>query len=87
MKLFIFEPYQWEYCGGTIVVIAENYDQAIDLLLDIKDENGELEYGRDYFSTDPDDFTYGWDQWLLSQEIELKDNLEPKVIVQNWNYA
>jgi len=33
MKLFIFEPYSWAYCGGVIGIIAETYEAAIDLIV------------------------------------------------------
>ena len=33
-KLFIFEPYEWSYCGGAIGVIAESFEGAINLIIE-----------------------------------------------------
>ena len=42
MKIFIFDTSPgWSYCGGASVVIAENFDNAVKLLLDYKDEDGD----------------------------------------------
>ena len=34
IKLFIFEPHEWSYCGGAIGVIAKNFEQAVKLLVE-----------------------------------------------------
>jgi len=34
MKLFIFEPYSWSYCGGVIGVIANTFEEAVDLIVE-----------------------------------------------------
>jgi hypothetical protein len=33
IKLFIFEPYEWPYCGGSIGVIARSFNQAVDVII------------------------------------------------------
>jgi hypothetical protein len=90
MKLFIFEPYEWEYCGGALGVIAESYEQAIQLLLNIKDSNDDHEFKSEFFAknkTDAEKFNETIDKWLLTQEVELKCDLKPEVILNNWNWA
>ncbi len=39
IKLFIFEPYEWSYCGGAIGIVAKDIKQAVDIIIeeDIKD--------------------------------------------------
>ena len=32
MKLFVFTPYQWAYCGGALGVVAKDYDEAVSTL-------------------------------------------------------
>ena len=34
MKLFIFEPYEWAYCGGAIGVVAETYEDAVEFIIE-----------------------------------------------------
>ncbi len=33
MKLFIFEPYKWSYCGGAIGVLAKSFEDAVTRIL------------------------------------------------------
>lgn len=39
MKLFVFVPYEWSYCGGALGVVAGNYDEAISILRDYCEPN------------------------------------------------
>lgn len=32
MKIFVFEPFEWNYCGGAIVVIAATEQRAHELI-------------------------------------------------------
>ena len=89
MKIFIFEPYNWDYCGGALVVIADSYEGAIELLMQIKNPyNNEPEFGEHtFYKTEVKDLKERSYQWILSVEFELKGEHKPKVIINNWNYA
>ena len=39
MKLYIFEPYDWDYCGGAIGILANSFEEAIDLIVEEDKEN------------------------------------------------
>jgi len=39
MKIFIFTPFQWSYCGGAIGAVAENYDEAVSILRAYKEKD------------------------------------------------
>lgn len=53
MKIWIFDVSPgWDYCGGAIVVIAESLGNAINLLLDYKDSDGdECLKGHSFYSS------------------------------------
>lgn len=39
MKLFVFVPYQWDYCGGALGVVAEDYNEAVSILRAYRERN------------------------------------------------
>ena len=47
MNLYIFEPYEWAYCGGAIGVLADSYTKAVDLIVE-KDKK----HAKDRFETE-----------------------------------
>ncbi len=89
MKLYIFEPYKFDWCGGAIVVVAEDFEQAVDFIMEIKNRHGRgLKYDRSRLLKNKDN--YSWDksvynQWVLTHELELAEPHDPGVIVENWN--
>jgi hypothetical protein len=90
MKLFVFEPYEWDYCGGAIGAIAETFDEAVDLIVESKrrrldDFRG---YEKYHFSRNKNGFTEDhYNQWLLTTELEVSDDSKPEVVFDNWNWA
>ena len=89
--LFIFTPYNWDYCGGALAVIASTYDEAVDLLLEIPGyrENGRL-FLREHFSEKPESFPHeASNQWLLTSVLSLDSEYhdESKVVLVNFNYS
>ena len=34
MKLFIFEPHEWAYCGGAIGVVANTFEEAVNFIVE-----------------------------------------------------
>ena len=110
MKLFIFEPYSWAYCGGVIGIIDETYEDAVNLIVE-KDRQRYLEakkqieekykstdkrwrpiasrtYRKKHFAKSPDEFKKDhWDQWLLTQTLEVPEEKKARVAFNNWNYA
>jgi len=97
MKIFIFEPYGWSYCGGACGAIAEDFDQAVQLLVE--------KFAKDNDETFPwlqkDDCDHRFqkveegfeedscNQWLLTHEVTVVEEGEPnpRVLFNNWNYA
>lgn len=45
MKLFIFEPYEWAYCGGALAIIAESYEKAVEMVIE-QDKINAAEYAE-----------------------------------------
>lgn len=83
MNLYTFQPYKWAYCGGCKAVIANTFEEAVNLLLK-KDNDLEIEYfqkERKNFKKD------AYDQWLLTNTIKVLDNEKSRVIVDDYNYA
>lgn len=102
MKLYIFEPYEWVYCGGAIGVIAETFDKAVEIIIvddktqaeqrvqkqDKLSANDYRTYRSKYFQRNPDTFKKNhYDQWLLTNKIQLIDSEQPRTLFDNWNYA
>lgn len=88
MKLFIFEPYEWVYCGGAIGAIAETFDKAVNLIIESGREGGHERYKVKFFQPTAEFFKEdSWDQWLLTCELTIIDDGPSRVIFDNWNYA
>lgn len=86
--MYIFEPCNWAYCGGAIVVIAENFDQAVYLAKEACTDKDDEETYDGIFSRDQKDMEENhWDQWLLTEEFKILDDKSPRVVVNNWNYS
>ena len=89
-NMFIFEPYNWSYCGGAIIVVADTFEKAV-ILAKESCENGDYEDDEEYegiFSQEKDDFEKdSWDQWLLTEKFVVIDHREARVVVNNWNYS
>lgn len=86
MNLYIFEPYSWSYCGGTLGVIAESFDEAVALLLKERDFYKKLEFRKSYF--DRSKFKEDHEnQWENTHVLQLAGNPEPQVLFKNWNYS
>lgn len=41
MKLFVFEPHKWDFCGGAIVVIASTEQHAHELIWKRQEEENQ----------------------------------------------
>ena len=86
--MYIFEPYNWGFCGGAIVVIANTFDQAVHLAKeDCTDADDEEQYDGVFLRDREDMKEDYWDQWLLTGEFKVLDDKDPRVIVNNWNYS
>ena len=87
MKIFIFQPLDWSYCGGGLVISAESFENAEALLL--KDY---LEKRRSSWETAPRLFREnskeeGGDKcWIVVKEIECTYDKE-EIILYNYNEA
>jgi len=102
MNLYIFEPYEWEYCGGAIGIIARTFDEAAETIVEYDRPQAEQmakelgfsvdscrQYKSEYFRTNIETFVKDGDnQWLLSHTIPLPDTyIIPRVMFNNWNFA
>lgn len=89
MNLYIFEPYEWAYCGGAIGVVARTFNEAVKTIIE-SDNNGIYKYK--YFRTNIETFEEDEsNQWLLTHKMPLSKDLnkyiEPQVLFNNWNDA
>ena len=55
--LFVFEPYNWSYCGGAIGVIADSFERAIDLISAEAREQAEVRAKRQIYRLEEDNIT------------------------------
>ena len=85
MKLYIFRPHEkWNYCGGSIIIIAENFNDCKKIF----DLWGNYEDKCNMFFKEDEDTEYPyWDTWVLQEELEVNCELEPRVVLCNFNYA
>jgi len=86
IKLFVFESYGCMYFGGAVGVVAENFEQAVDLAVkEFTNSNGACEhkfqkningYEEDHYS-----------QWLLSHELTIIEDGKPnpRILFDNWH--
>ncbi len=93
MKIFIFEPYKWEYCGGGIVVIASSYEEAVELIgketYDPNTSYVDQDFKKEYFAKDESEFKdidRRWNTWVLTHEIETTE-VKQRIAMINYNYA
>lgn len=89
MKLFIFEPYEWAYCGGAIGVIANGFKEAVDIIIkeDEKREEEDRIYSKKHFARTPNKFKNDhYDQWLLTHVLNVSEETS-RVVFDNWNYS
>jgi hypothetical protein len=107
MKLFVFEPYNWSYCGGVIGIIAETFEDAVAFIVE-KDRQRYLEekkwikekwkntekrwrpvasrtYRKKYFAKNSTKFKGNWDQWLLTNIIDVPNETGTRIAFDNWN--
>jgi len=83
-NIYLFEPYDWAYCSGTIVVIAKTFKHAI-ILANKKYIRSSKEKGT--FSKNKKDLEKdSCNQWLLTDSLEVLDDKKPRVVISNWNY-
>lgn len=102
MNLYIFEPYEWDYCGGAIGVIADTFNGAIEAIIEYDRPRAERmakeydlpvdscrQYKPEYFQRSTETFEENSDnQWLLNHTIHLPATyIIPRVMFNNWNYA
>ena len=98
MKLFIFEPYEWSYCGGVIGIISDTFENAVNFIVEkdrkraIEDKTtGKVayrEYRKKYFAASSNKFKKdNWDQWLLTHTFEVPEETETRIAFDNWNYG
>ncbi len=86
MRVFIFEPCNWEYCGGALGVIANDFDEAVKLLRKEGKERSNNHMGN--FSESREDYPdENSGQWLLTNTFDISDSEKPRVFLFNFNYA
>jgi hypothetical protein len=88
LKIFVFSPYDWHYCGGALVVVAEDYDAAIALL---RASNEYDVWDACFASCKAEAKSYGeasgWKgSWLLGYSAPVEDTTA-RVVLVDYNYA
>jgi len=87
MKLFIFEPLDWAYCGGGLVISAESFGNAEALLLKefLRERKSNWEIAPRVFRENSKE--QGGDGcWIVVKEIECSYDKE-EIILYNYNYS
>ena len=82
MKLFVFEPFKWDYCGGAIVAIAANVQEVAELVWQRQKEDHERSYpgGR---LIGRDDLDYSWEARKENNKERFLE-LEPSLTGNCW---
>ena len=81
MTIFIFRPHvKWVYCNGTKIVIAEDYERALRLLIEMSDYPQAL-YVKSDISGDERN---GKDIWVLAFSFKLDDSQRERCILNSW---
>ncbi len=90
MNIYVYEPYQWNYCGGAIVVVAETEQRVQELILTRQRAEHDDEYipwKEDYaerFKQNEEDGHC----WELTSVIECYVPIQVEwVVCFNYNYA
>lgn len=91
MKIFVYEPYNYSYCGGAIVVIAQSEERAQQLSLDYEQKRHEQEGGNflwhpEYAARFKKNDNDG-DCWELTSEIDVSSDELERVVCFNYNHA
>lgn len=87
MKIFIFQPLNWSYCGGGLVISAESFANAEVLFL-----KEYLRRRKASYETAPRLFRErskeegGTNCWIVVKEIECSYDKE-EIILYNYNEA
>lgn len=88
MNLYIFEPYKWPHCRGAIGVVAENFEKAVNLIINSKYNQDGDSFQIEHFQRTPENLKEDmWDQWLLTHDIPVSPDRQPGVLFSNWNYS
>ena len=97
MNLYVFVPYEWDYCGGAIGVVASDFDEAVEIIKAVKHRQpGTSEerfpYKNHLFIKPEREYEYlakedSWEQWILEYECKTDDDKGPRVVFDNWNNA
>lgn len=91
MKLFIFKPNDWAYCGGAVIFAAERFED-IQAMVDAevaKDEyfaQGGHIFLRDESSPLPENKKH-CHSWVLALTFEIPMNTKPGLVFNDSNYS
>lgn len=88
--IYIFKPYSWNYRGGVIVVVAENFKQAASIAATScvkKSDDDEDIFGGAFVKNENKINRDKDNQWLLINKFELKNVTEARVIADSHNYG
>lgn len=90
MNVYVFEPYNWGYCGGAIVVVAETEQRAKELILTKQRAEHDDEYlpWNDSYAERFKQNEEDGNCWELTSVIECYTPVQiERVICFNYNYA
>jgi hypothetical protein len=93
--LFIFKPYEWFYYGGAVGVIAETFDDAVNLMITshVSQSKGNRykAYNKEQFFAGENvvKFSVHCDveyKWILAHRIIASGTGPAMIMFDNWNY-
>lgn len=80
MKLFVFSPVDsWEYCGGGYVVLAYDWEHALQ---NFQDDDHKLYKVAEDVPEGKELYC-----WILVDSFDVDSTLEPRVVLDDFNWA
>lgn len=99
MKVWIFEPWEWDYCGGALVIAADTLEACQSLLdkqarkdnaISIKNSPPPAGYTREpdwqHLHDKAPTEKFICNHWLVSHVLDTTET-KSRVMVENWNYG
>jgi len=92
--LFIFKPHGWLYYGGAIGVIAETFENAVDIIINTGLNSAPSSKKHKYRATSRTQFFRSLNsvagdannKWVLAYELTINGTGPEMILFDNWNY-
>lgn len=76
-KIYILKPSKhWSSCGGGRVVVANSWEEVVNLFFD-----------DTLYMEEPDEQEQHWNTWVYVDSFEIKHEDSPRIILDDYNWA